>query len=166
MQALIDAARKTFPGFPSQVFELWLDDRVREKGWPPQGIEWWSFLAGESIEYWQALTWSLELVRLKAEELTEESWGAIHAMIGVSLQGKTNAVSAYLPDTKIRFESMLAYACEHGVIPCPVILLKKATGYHIVDGHHRIAVVLAMQHAAIVHPNTPTELPAWVASKE
>ena len=62
MQALIDAARKTFPSFPNQVFELWLDDRVREKGWPPQGIEWWSFLAGESIEYWQALTWSRELV--------------------------------------------------------------------------------------------------------
>lgn len=166
MDVLINAARKTFSHFPEQVSSHWLDDRVREKGWPPRGEEWWSFLAGEPVSFWQALTWNLTLIPLNAGELTQESWNTIHAMLEVSLQGKKNAISSYLPDTAARFNSLLSYVREHRTIPHPVILLKKESGFHIVDGHHRIAVVLALQYAPNSLSLAPAEIEAWVASRE
>lgn len=39
-EALADARRVTFPNFHEPVFTLWLNDRIRQNGWPTAGLEW------------------------------------------------------------------------------------------------------------------------------
>ena len=71
-EALADA-RNTFPNFPKEVFTLWLDDRIKQNGWPPEGIEWQGFLFGESPDYWKSLEWAKQIVTLRPEGMASPS---------------------------------------------------------------------------------------------
>ncbi len=136
-------ARNTFPDFLPEVFTLWLDDRIKKNGWPPSGIEWQGFLLGESIEYWQQLSWDEAQMTLKPSDLGPMSL-RIAVQIIEAAQGKNNLISAYISNTRERFQSSLQFVIEHRSLPSKVLLLRGPDGLEVIEGNHRIAALLAV----------------------
>ena len=161
-QQLADA-RRTFPGYPEEVFRLWLDDRIKANGWPPAGIEWQGFLFGHGISFWQSITWHRQNVSLTANDLSRESFRAIHQIVDAGANGTRNPMSMYIPNTVERFKSSLEYIKSNGSTPKTILLLDTPEGYDIVDGTHRVAALLAIQSCIDppLQPSPPVD--AWVA---
>jgi hypothetical protein len=162
-EALADA-RATFPNFPEQIFTLWLDDRIRQNGWPPIGIEWAGFLDGKPITYWQSLLWHRAQVILRPEELSATAFSVVMQLVEAAT-GKSNMMSSYIPNTAERFNSCLQYILKNATTPGTIILHRSAMGTSIVEGNHRIAALLAAQSKM---PPGSSLLPfdAWVASTQ
>jgi len=158
-------ARSTLPLFPQEVFDLWLYDRIKQNGWPPSGIEWEGFLFGESLDFWGQLKWSKEKVALSADKLSATSRRTAELLHEASVLKQSNIMSHYIPNTRERFASVMAYALEHQALPGTLILLKREGSYDVVEGNHRVAVLLGLQSIQ-GHPNVPAigEVEAWVAS--
>ena len=156
-------ARVTFPNFPEEVFTLWLDDRIRQNGWPPAGIEWSGFFEGQPIAYWQSLQWRRERLTLTFEELTPTTFMIVMQLVEAAI-GKSNMMSRYIPNTAERFMSCLGYVQSNETTPGVVILHRSDLGIFVIDGNHRIAALLAFQAgASLGTPPLPVE--AWVAGK-
>ena len=159
-EALADA-RNTFPNFPEEVFTLWLDDRIKQNGWPPEGIEWQGFLFGKSPDYWKSLEWNKQFVSLRPEGMASKSLMLVMQIIEAG-RGTKNLLSTYIPNTSERFKSALSFIKEHATTPGTPLLLSTEDGIEVVDGNHRVAALLAVQNQL---PAGTTELPlsVWLA---
>lgn len=158
--------RKTFPLFPEEVFQLWLDDRVRQNGWPPSGFEWQGFLFGMPITYWQQLKWTKQLVILNTYNLSETANTTANQIIEVSVFNMQNIISTYIPNTRKRFISILRYAQKYQRLPEPIILLQRDDLFDVVEGNHRVSVLLTLQKLNGVNGAPLVEdVVAWVAKE-
>ncbi|MDX2220312.1 MAG: hypothetical protein SF172_14950 [Burkholderiales bacterium] len=160
-EALADA-RAVFSSFPEPIFDLWLDDRIRQSGWPPNGIDWNGYLDGRTIAYWQALNWMRTRTSVKVEELSHNSL-ALVGQITAAAAGVANAVSCYIPNTAERFRSCLQFIQQNATTPGTVILHRSEAGLFIVDGNHRIAALLAVQ-SQLSTSASPLLFDAWIAT--
>jgi len=159
-EALADA-RCTFPNFPDEVFTLWLEDRVKQSGWPPEGIEWQGFLFGQSPEYWKSLQWSKLTLTVSPELMASKSFSLAMHIIEAG-KGTKSILSAYIPNTADRFKSALSFVTENATTPGTPLLLLAQDGIEVIDGNHRIAALLAVQsHMPIGTPDLP--FTAWLA---
>jgi hypothetical protein len=160
-QALSDA-RATFPNYPEEIFHLWLDDRIRSNGWPPIGSEWDGFLFGKSISDWQTFTWHQEYLFLTECDLTETSFSLVLQITDAGVNGTNNLVSNYIPDVIERFNSCVEYIRSNNSTPGKILLLRCGRVYHVVDGNHRVAALLALQSQTSPFETIGPVL-AWVA---
>ena len=160
------SARLTFPGFPTEVFETWLDERIKQCGWPPSGFEWKGFLLSRSVSEWQSFIWQRERLSITFSDLSETANSTVWQLISACALGENNIMSAYIPDTKQRFASVLEYLKDKHCLPGTVVLLRSAGKLDIIEGNHRIAALLALPHLGSPF-NTLTVAPveAWVASE-
>ena len=160
------SARLTFPGFPTEVFKTWLDDRIKQNGWPPSGIEWEGFLLGRSVREWQSFIWQRERLSITFSDLSETANNTVRLLISAGALGQNNIMSAYIPNTKQRFASVLEYLKDQHCLPGTIVLLRSAGKFYIIEGNHRIAALLALPHLGSPF-NTLTDAPveAWVASE-
>lgn len=160
-QALADA-RATFPNFPDEAFTLWLDDRIRQNGWPPSGIEWAGFLDGKPIDYWQSLMWQRSTVTLTPEDLSSNGINLVTQLIEAA-SGVKNIMARYIPNTAERFISCLTYIRANATTPGVVLLHRSEDGMSIIDGNHRIAALMAFQ-GQFSGEIPPLPIEAWVAT--
>jgi hypothetical protein len=158
-------ARSALPLFPPEVFDLWLNDRIKQNGWPPSGIEWEGFLFDEPLDFWGQLKWSKERVALNADKLSKRSRRTAELLYEASVLKQDNILSQYIPNTRERFASVMAYALQHQALPGTLVLLQRDGSYDVVEGNHRAAVLLGLQSIQ-GHPNVPAigKVEAWVAS--
>jgi hypothetical protein len=161
-EALSDA-RATFPTFPTEIFSLWLDDRIKKNGWPPVGLEWDGFLFGESITYWQGLRWNERCISLSPSELGPKSL-QIALQIMEAAMGRKNLISMYIPNTTERFESCARYIAEQRTLPGKILLLEGPEGYDVVEGNHRVAALLALLPQLNATSSSPVSFQAFVAT--
>lgn len=159
-QALADA-RTTFANFPEEAFTLWLDDRIRQNGWPPSGPEWAGFLDGRPIPYWQALRWQRASVTLTPDDLTPTGFALVTQLVQAA-DGTKNIMASYIPNTAERFMSCLRYIKDNATTPGVILLHRTEVGVSIIDGNHRVAALLAFQ-ACIPGGAPPLTVEAWVA---
>ena len=159
-EALADA-RAVFPKMPSDAFTLWLDDRIRNNGWPPAGIEWAGFLDGKPISYWKELHWQSESVTLRPEELTPNAFSLVMQLIEAA-NGSSNLMSKYIPNTVERFKSCLEYVRMNKTTPGIILLLRASEGVAIIEGNHRVAALLAYQ-SLLPEGSPPLRMASWVA---
>ncbi|RRR98863.1 hypothetical protein EIP75_23875 [Aquabacterium soli] len=157
-------AKLALPSVPDEVFALWLNDRIRQNGWPPEGDEWEGFLFGESLHFWSQLKWSKRRVSLTAEALSLASRRTAMLLYEASVLKQENIMSHYIPNTRERFASVMAYAIEHQALPSTIVLLERNGRFDVIEGNHRVAVLLGLQSVKD-HLGVPNiqEVEAWVA---
>lgn len=149
---------------PEEVFTLWLDGRILAKGWPPAGIEWKGFLLEHSISFWQQLEWTKQEVYLTWATLGSQSRPIINFLLDAHINDRPNLVTAYVSDSKQRFQYSMKYALEHGTVPETLVLLKEGTRYDVVDGNHRVAALLALQSSQSTKERVTLPQQAWVGT--
>jgi hypothetical protein len=158
------ASRAFFSRFPEEVFSLWLDDRIRSNGWPPSGIEWAGFLSGRSPEEWQGFSWTKRMVTLSPSDLSSTSLNIAVQMFEAHILQQGNLLSAYIPDSKTRFEGLRQFIAQNARLPAPLILLRSAGGYDVIDGNHRVAAMLSLGMTGGACAFFPQAFEAWIAA--
>ncbi|EPJ48333.1 MAG: hypothetical protein OFPII_06640 [Osedax symbiont Rs1] len=161
-QQLYALARQELPNIPEEVCKLWLYDRILNSGWPPSGSEWQGYLFNHSIDYWKKLSWQESSIKISVEQLADKSVELIFNLIDAHVNGVSNLVNIYMPDSKERYDSISLYISEKSEIPGKVILLEGKEGYQLIDGAHRIAATLMHQTR---HPNNQLDIKAWIAAE-
>ena len=160
------ASRTTFPKMPEEIFTLWLDARIKRKGWPPQGIVWQGYLCGKTIDFWQKLNWTKQEVFLSKELIGRLSWPVLTQLINGNVNGANNVVMAYVEDSRERFAKIMAYAQANHNIPGTIILLKTGQQYEIVDGNHRLAALIWLQETFEARKKLIYPQAAWIGECE
>lgn len=164
-QSIINA-KLTLSNVPDEVFELWLNDRIRQNGWPPLGYEWEGFLCGESLQYWSTLSWKKVAIQLTSHYLSYTSRCITHQIYEASVLNKENAISMYIPNTRERFSAIVTYALQHKTIPGTLVLLKRNDVFDIVDGNHRVSALIYLQTIEdLSYIPKIFEVQAWVAEQ-
>lgn len=138
-------ARETFINMPEEVCQLWLDDRISNCGWPPEGLEWQGFLFRKSIEHWQQLAWEEKNVSLEVHQIAPISLELVSNLIEAHEHGKPNILTLYMPDSKSRYDSINDYLKTNKAVPGKIILMETELGYEIIDGVHRVTAALMFQ---------------------
>jgi hypothetical protein len=154
-------SRMTFPSFPEEVFSLWFEDRIRSNGWPPCGVEWWGFLFGESITFWQNLHWEERTMTLGMADLAPRSLALAVQIVEAGI-GRKNLMANYIPNTAERFLSCVQFIRDNNSVPGKILLLASHGGYEVIDGNHRIAALLAVQSQFSAR-SMLVPLQAWLA---
>lgn len=142
LKEALASARATFPNFPPDVFSLWFDDRIKQSGWPPSGLEWEGFFLGRSVKSWQAYAWQRDTVQLRAQQFSTSALRTLMLIIEAGVYGRENWITAYIPNTVERFISSVNYIKTDGKVPGTLVLLRGADGYEVVEGNHRVAALL------------------------
>ena len=155
-------ARETFDNFPEEIFELWLDDRIKAKGWPPSGLEWRSFLYDKSIEYWQDVTWKKAKITFSFKDFSDISQKTITDLIDTNVYGINNKFTYYIKDSKPRFTSCFNFIQKNKKLPNTVLLLKEQNFYHIVDGNHRLSALFLFHDNDKLKSFAPDKFDAWI----
>ena len=58
MNNLHKDARQLLPNMPEEIFNLWFDEQIKNKGWPPEkNYLWKGLLRYKSLDYWTKLQW-------------------------------------------------------------------------------------------------------------
>jgi hypothetical protein len=161
-----EAARQTFSNMPEEMFLLWLDDRIRSNGWPPNGPEWEGFLFGLSVEYWQQLKWELKAVQLSTQNLCHSSQQMVFHIIDACVNNNNNIMVQYIPSIRERFQGILQYIAQNQEVPKPLIFLQLGGCYEIVDGSHRLSALETLRLNEATSHLAPTEYTAYIGSIE
>lgn len=155
-------ARLTFPSMPEEVFQLWLDDRIRTNGWPPVSLPWLGALRELPLSFWAQAQWNRETITLNYDELTEKAQHIVDGLIQANFYGASNAYSNYLDDSKQRFNQIIEFVkAEHG-LPGKPIFLEVNGLLEIVDGSHRLAAFFEMRRKGVSEAMVSSQVEAWV----
>ncbi len=157
--------RELFPQFPEDIHSLWFDGRVRSNGWPPVGPAWMGALRGRSIEYWQALVWQKEKVRLRSIPFSDDSAEIIQGLCRAAIFNESNIYSRTITDLKPRFFSFVLYLRQHRRFPVPPILLRDGAIHELVDGCHRIAAYFAVTAEPATAMLVDDEQEVWIGQR-
>lgn len=159
-------ARLYFNNYPEEIFTLWLDDRIKHKGWPPNGIEWEGFLFGRTPKYWKDIRWRKQKVKLRPNILGSRSQDLVEAVIETNVYGMRNSLSDYLPETKAKFSRIVKYVLTNHELPSTLVLLKVGDVFEIVDGCHRVSVLLSLRYILKEDNLISEDAEAWVGCYE
>jgi hypothetical protein len=167
-----EQARKIFSNFPEEVFSLWLDERIRQYGWPPGGDAWDRTLVGYPLLYWRKLIWVEKEVPLAFDLLGPLSRRTVNGLMAANVLGKPDASAEAAGDTplntpgnsKERFYSIFKHVVEKWGVPGKLVLLDEGGYCEILAGCHRMAVVCAMRQFPEFRKYVPGQFRCWVAS--
>jgi hypothetical protein len=157
-----EKARSLFPDMPAEIFDLWLDDRIRGLGWPPLSAAWRCVLCERSIEQWASLKWARQCVPLNRFVFASSSGRVIDGVIAAYFYQIENAYRRELGDDL--FDKMTRindYWKQHRMLPSTPILLKRDRFYDLVDGCHRISYLIYLQKSDIATEYTHE---CWIGS--
>jgi hypothetical protein len=147
---------------PEEIFQLWLDDRIRTSRWPPVTVEWQGFLRQLPFRYWQILEWQQCEVDLRFEHFTSSARNIFDGLVSANIFGVQNEFSSYLQDSKSRIQSIYAYIQEFRALPSTLILLDLGQQLEIVDGCHRLATFFYLKNNGVPDDILPIRQSAWV----
>ncbi len=157
-----EQVRKIFPNFPEEAFSLWLDEKIRELGWPPAVTAWNRALAGYPILYWQKLNWIRRDIHLSFEKLGPLSRKVVNGLMETNVLGKQNPYSDSVRDTKARFDAIFQKVVESRNVPGTLVLLEDGAFYEILTGEHRVSVICAMRQFPEFQQYVPDGVDAWI----
>lgn len=155
-------AREALPNIPEEAFSLWLDGRIKACGWPPYGKEWQNFLCNYPLDFWQNLHWRKDAIPLTYNMLAPVSQEHVRGLIDTNINGNRNAYTEYIPDSEQRFKSIMRYVLENKALPGTLVLLAENGLYQVIEGCHRVSVLVAMQQFEGSQPLCPPHVTAWV----
>lgn len=145
----IDRARARFSSMPAEVFDLWLLDAVRERGWQfsndqNETVEssWAAFFLRLPLDYWSSCDWKQE--RSLFHDIFFEP-GAVDKAHAIKKEATTGQRIFYPPIEKSaeRYFSCLNFINQRRELPAPLIVVELADDLcHVVDGHHRLAALI------------------------
>ena len=144
----IDKARKHFRNMPDEVFNLWLHDIIKERGWPflkeneeTLGTNYENLFNRLSLSYWTNLHWRIEIIPYDELVLDDISLQKAQAIIDEVILGES-VFTTKIENMAERYESCVSFVEENNCFPKPIIcqfnLDKSLT---VVDGHHRLAAL-------------------------
>ena len=149
---------------PEEVFRLWLDDRIRANGWPPEGAGWDRIFFGRTSGFLKELKWVKQLLVLTPEDFGPQSLERAIEVLEANVRHKDNALAKEVPGTHARFESALDFIETHAALPEPLVLLSTLEGYQICEGNHRAAAMLAAAARRGLPGFFPSRVEAWVGA--
>lgn len=155
-------AREDLPNMPEEVFEIWFDDRIEANGWPPQGYEWQSNLFNHGLDFLKNLSWTSMELEFPIQ-ICHTSQNLVTGLLQVNVDGVKNNFSDYIADTKVRFHSIMSYVKINKSLPQPLVLLKENEGFQILDGSHRLSVLVALHLDDNTKHFVPKKVSSWVA---
>lgn len=161
MEPPAQQARQDLPNVPEEIFGLWLDEVVRERGWPPAGAQWEETLLGRSLEYWRHLKWKREFIPLAPADVGPRSLEAALRIVEANLRVKGDGPPSGDRD---RFEALCAHVAARGMLPSPLVLVSTLDGYEVADGRRRIASMLAVAAMRELPGFFPSRVEAWVGA--
>jgi hypothetical protein len=156
MNSSYQEARKLFPNMPEEIFELWLDERIDDLGWPIEGTTWENVLRNKSLDYWQRIKWRKQ--RLLIEDLESFTECSKNLMAGLSrsvflkMDNEHRRVMGDVSDEKVK--KIRNHLAENSVLPGELILIIDDGKYEIVDGSHRL-VTLFWDEGKFTHEMLP-----------
>ena len=165
MQSLL-AAQAHLSKMPADVFDQWLSEVVKERGWPFGEVdavdlpsEWHAFFLGRPISYWSSLNWVLQEMRFEDTNLESKSLEKSAAILEEATTGR-QVFRHPIERSAERLASCLKYLGAHGKLPRPLICVDDPSGLRtLIDGHHRVAALMAS-----IHPDELDEfiVPVWL----
>ena len=164
MEQALAAARRDLPAVPEEVFRLWLDDRIRANGWPPDGAGWDRIFFGRSSGFLKELKWVKQLVVLTPEDFGPQSLERAIEVLEANVAGRNNSVAKEVPDTRARFDSAFEFIETHAALPEPLVLLSTFEGYEVCEGNHRVAAMLASAARRGLPGFFPSRVEAWIGA--
>jgi len=160
----LDQARRDLPHIPQEVFELWLDERIRAHGWPPLGDAWERTLAGLSVDHLRSLRWVKDYVALRPADLAPRSLEHAVRILDADIHGRQNAETAAIPDSARRFAAIWEFISSAARLPAPLVLVSTFDGYEVVEGNHRIAAMLWAAAQRGREGFFPNPVEAWIGA--
>jgi len=154
----VAASRAVFPRFPEEALVTWIAPIAVDYG-PPNNSQRWSFVLGATIEFWNAVYWSLEDWPFKLESLDSSSLRCLHEMQKAYFAGERNRYSN-IENGHQRLESIMEYIRRHRALPRPPILLSQKDGLAVVDGNHRLLAYHAVRQMNV--DAIPGQQPTWI----
>lgn len=155
-------ARKIFSNFPEEVFTLWLDEKIRDLGWPPQGSQWDRVLLYYPILYWRKLKWAQQVLPIRFDRLGPLSRKIVNGLMETNVLNKRNQFTDSVKNTRERFDAVFKTVIEERQIPGTPVLLDDDGHYEILDGEHRVSAMCAMRQFPEFKKYVPDEIRAWV----
>jgi hypothetical protein len=155
-------ARLSLPNMPEEIFQLWLDERIKTNGWPPAGIEWGGFLRSFPLAVWQRLEWFKADVDLKLSDFTSDAQYIFGGLAAANILGQRNEFSLYLGNSKSRIQSIGAYLRQFRALPSILILIDCGPALEVVDGFHRLATFFFLKANGFSDDVLPIRQRAWV----
>jgi hypothetical protein len=160
----LEQARKIFSNFPEEVFALWLDGKIRDLGWPPQGSQWERALLYYPILYWRKIKWDQKFLPIQFDRLGPLSRKIVNGLMETNVLNKHNRFTDSIKNTRERFDAAFKTVIEKRRVPGRLILLDDDGYYEILDGEHRVGAMCAMRQFPEFKKYVPDEVEAWVGS--
>ena len=152
--------REQFPHMPEDVFEQWIAPLVEIDGWPLGAEKSDNIFMGEPLSYWSNAKWLLIKRPFNRVCFAPRSQLLATDILLHAINGTQTDV-AQVKNTVHRFRACTEFICRYPYFPKPVIGRFTPDGLELVDGHHRLASVLALSpiegfilDAWIVHENS------------
>ena len=158
-----EQARKIFPGFPEEVFSLWLDECIEKYGWPPVGDEWDRVLVGYPILYCNKLLWTEKEAELSFDRLGPLSRRTVNGIMAANVARQPDPSSANGGDLQKRFDSIFKFMVEKKDLPGKMVLLDEGNYFEILEGCRRMAVICAMRQFPEFRKYVPERFRCWIA---
>jgi len=139
-------ARASLQNIPEEIFQLWLDDRIKSRGWPPLGINWHGYLLGHPLSFWQETKWSKEFIKINYDSIADISKNILDDLMDSFNTGRVTLTTMFVGDSIPRMNNINKYISETNKLPGgPIIVILNNGLLEIVEGNHRVAVLLALQ---------------------
>lgn len=143
---LFNEIRATLPNFPDEILREWLLPFAKTEGWPPADGpyempkgRWKYLLTRRALAYWSNLQWQKVQSHISANALTPRSLQIIVSLAMGAICGEVNIYTMQITNLKERFFQVIDHLKEYGTLPKPPVLVKRPSGFDIIDGNHRLA---------------------------
>jgi hypothetical protein len=151
--------REFFPNMPDEIFESWIQPKIKESGWPFQskedhteGTNYSALLKNKSMAQWYGAFWKLQEFESTDIRFNRRSEDQIEAI------AQDHPQFSGIIDTYSRRSRIVEYINNFGSIPLPVVFRfddLDITRFDVVDGIHRLAMLRK------VKGGSPYKIPAY-----
>ncbi len=146
-------ARKYFPLMPREVFDMWLLPDIKDHGWPFSGEQeldpnspWAKRLRDRPPYFWRRVSWKrmtlpfgeirLEGQAVRNTQFLSNKW--LHFL-------KTGErVHTFVKGTHERLAALASVVSAEKRFPAPLVCLSLNEEWLLLDGTHRVAVLLTL----------------------
>ncbi len=144
--------RPLFPNMPREVFDIWLGPLLTYYGLDVPGTEqrfkndeWRKRLADHTFHEWSQFDWEKRSEAwnqslLHPQSIERANAIAKHATLGVK------TATADVKDTRKRFWICAYHVRNRPSSYTPLVAIMREGKLYLIDGHHRLAAILAQPH--------------------
>jgi len=159
-------AHMALPKVPEEVFDLWLNQRIENNGWPPVGPTWHKVLGRMPLQDWQQLTWRKATVNLDSAPFTSNTQAILNGLIGANFHGELDEYTKMLAHSQRKIMNISRYMAAHRKLPSKLIFVVRQDGLELIDGFHRLATYFFRKPSAVLNPPVSSEAAAWIGTSE